>query len=79
VLLHDHLLRPAETALRKVQGVQAAERGLASDEPIELAGVSVAPKAVLLKLLKTLPEAKEKPISKRFRDVATEVRGTKNR
>ncbi len=63
----------SEPALRKLQFL--AELGLASTEPLDVGGVSVRPRDLLLELLKRLPQAKEKPVSKGYKDVATVVRG----
>lgn len=64
----------AEPALRKLQFL--SELGFASDEPIEVDGATVRPRAVLLKLLDRLPAAQEAPISKGFKAVVTEATGT---
>ncbi len=64
----------SEAALRKLHFL--AQLGLAGDDPVEVDGVSVRPRRMLLKLLRDLPQAHEKPKSKGFKDVATVVTGT---
>jgi saccharopine dehydrogenase-like NADP-dependent oxidoreductase len=66
----------SEAALRKLQLL--ANLGLASREPIEVNGVEVKPRDVLLAVLDRLPQTKEKPISKGYKDVVTEVKGQKD-
>lgn len=65
----------SEAALRKLQFL--AQLGLAGADPVTVGGVGVRPRDVLLTLLRELPQAKEKPISKGFKDIATEVKGTR--
>jgi len=66
----------SEMALRKLQFL--AEAGLADSGPIEVDGSTVRPRQVLLKLLEKVPQTSQKPVSKGFKDVATEVKGTKD-
>jgi saccharopine dehydrogenase-like NADP-dependent oxidoreductase len=66
----------AEPALRKLEFL--AQLGLASTEPVEVDGAQVRPRDVLLTLLKQLPETEEKPVSKGYKEVITEVKGTED-
>ena len=66
----------SEMALRKLQFL--AEAGLADAGPIEVDGSAVRPRQVLLKLLEKVPQTSQKPVSQGFKDVATEVKGTKD-
>jgi len=63
----------SEPALRKLQFL--AELGLASTEPVEVNGATVRPRALLMQLLRQLPQAHEKPISKGYKAVITEAEG----
>lgn len=63
----------SEAALRKLHFL--AQLGLAGTEPVAVEGGSVRPRDVLLELLRRMPQAKEKPKSKGFKDVATVVEG----
>jgi saccharopine dehydrogenase-like NADP-dependent oxidoreductase len=63
----------AEAALRKLQFL--AELGLAGTEPVEVDGVRVRPRALLMQLLRQLPQAHEKPVSKGYKAVITEAEG----
>ncbi len=64
-----------EKALRQLQFL--AELGLASADPVEVRGVKVKPRDVLLEVLKRAPQS-ERTKSLGFKDIVTEVRGTKN-
>ena len=64
----------SEAALRKMAFV--AQLGLAETERVTVDGGSVRPRDVLLAQLRKVPQAKEKPKSKGFKDVATVVEGT---
>jgi len=66
----------SEAALRKMQFL--AELGFASKEPLDVKGVCVAPRDVLITLLNQAPAAKTPPVNKGFKDVATQVAGTKD-
>lgn len=63
----------SEAALRKLQFL--AELGLASTEPIELDGVAVRPRDLLVKLLAELPQSETKPASGGYKAVVTEIAG----
>jgi saccharopine dehydrogenase-like NADP-dependent oxidoreductase len=63
----------SETALRRLQFL--TQVGLATHEPISVGGVEVRPRDVLLTLLSRMPQTREKPVSKGFKDVATEIKG----
>jgi saccharopine dehydrogenase-like NADP-dependent oxidoreductase len=63
----------SEAALRKLQFL--AELGLAGSEPVQVDGASVRPRSLLLELLRRLPQAQEKPISKGCKAVITEAEG----
>ncbi len=65
----------SEAALRKMQFL--AELGLASKELLEVKGVRVAPRDVLIALLNQSPAAHTPPVNKGYKDIATLVRGTK--
>lgn len=64
----------SEASLRRLQFL--AEVGLAGTGPIEIDGAAVRPRQVLLKLLEKVPQTSQRPVSKGFKDVATEVKGT---
>lgn len=64
----------SEAALRKMAFV--AQLGLAETERVTVDGGSVRPRDVLLAQLRKVPQAKEKPKSKGFKDVATVVAGS---
>ncbi len=64
----------SEKALRQLQFL--AQLGLAGTEPIEVRGVRVKPRDVLLEVLKRAPQV-ERTKSLGFKDIVTEVRGTK--
>ena len=64
----------SEAALRKMQFV--AQLGLAGTEPIDVGGVRVRPRDLLLALLRQSPQAKEKPQSQGYKDVATVAAGS---
>jgi lysine 6-dehydrogenase len=66
----------SEPALRKMQFL--AELGLADTEPLDVKGVQVAPRDVLTTLLNLAPAAKEPPVSKGYKDIATVVVGTQD-
>lgn len=66
----------SESALRKLQFL--AELGLASTEPVDVNGATVRPRRLLLQLLRQLPQAHEKPISKGYKAVITEAQGEAN-
>lgn len=66
----------SEAALRKMQFL--TELGLASKEPIEVKGVSVAPRDVLIALLNQAPAAKTPPVNLGYKDIATVVHGAKD-
>ncbi len=66
----------SEAALRKMQFL--AELGFASKEPLEVKGICVAPRDVLIALLNQFPAAKTPPVNKGFKDVVTQVGGTKD-
>lgn len=63
----------SEAAIRKMQFL--AELGFARKEPIEVKGVPVVPRDVLLTLLREAPAAQTPPVSKGFKDIATVVQG----
>ena len=64
----------SEKALRQLQFL--AELGLASTEPVEVRGAKVKPRDVLLEVLKRAPQT-ERTKSLGFKDIVTEVRGTR--
>jgi saccharopine dehydrogenase (NAD+, L-lysine-forming) len=64
----------SEKALRQLQFL--AQLGLAGTEPIEVRGARVKPRDVLLEVLKRAPQI-ERTKSLGFKDIVTEVRGTK--
>jgi saccharopine dehydrogenase-like NADP-dependent oxidoreductase len=64
----------AEPALRKLEFL--AQLGFAGAEPIKVGEVEVRPRDVLLTLLEKYPQAKEKPISRGYKDVVTVAKGT---
>jgi saccharopine dehydrogenase-like NADP-dependent oxidoreductase len=66
----------SEAVLRKMQFL--AELGFAGTEPIEVKGVKVKPRDVLLALLNQAPAAHEKPVNKGYKDIATVVKGTRD-
>jgi saccharopine dehydrogenase-like NADP-dependent oxidoreductase len=65
----------SEPALRKLQFL--AELGLGRTDFIEVKGSTVRPRDVLLKVLEESPQTKEKPVSKGYKDVVTEVKGSR--
>ncbi len=66
----------AEPALRKLQFL--AELGFARRDPIEVGGVQVAPREVLIALLRQSPAAQLPPKTLGFKDVVTVVDGGSN-
>jgi saccharopine dehydrogenase-like NADP-dependent oxidoreductase len=64
----------SEAVLRKMAFV--AQLGLAETEPVTVDGGTVRPRDVLLAQLRKMPQTKEKPKSKGFKDVATVVEGS---
>jgi lysine 6-dehydrogenase len=66
----------SEPALRKMQFL--AELGFASTEPLEVKGVEVAPRDVLIALLNQSPSAHTPPVNKGYKDIATVVSGSKD-
>jgi saccharopine dehydrogenase-like NADP-dependent oxidoreductase len=66
----------SEAALRKMAFV--AQLGLAETERVTVDGGSVRPRDVLLAQLRKVPQTKEKPKSKGFKDVATVVEGSQD-
>lgn len=66
----------SEPVLRKMQFL--AELGLTSKEPLEVKGVEVAPRDVLIALLNQAPAAHEAPVNKGYKDIATVVEGTQD-
>ncbi len=64
----------SEPVLRKMQFL--TELGLADKEPLEVKGVKVAPRDVLIALLDRSPAAKTPPVNKGYKDIATVVSGT---
>jgi saccharopine dehydrogenase-like NADP-dependent oxidoreductase len=66
----------SEAVLRKMQFL--CELGLASKEPIEVKGATVAPRDVLIALLNKAPAAKTPPVNLGYKDIATVVTGTKD-
>jgi lysine 6-dehydrogenase len=66
----------SEAALRKMQFL--TQIGLASKESIEVKGVKVAPRDVLITLLNQAPQAKTPPVNKGYKDIATVAVGTKD-
>jgi saccharopine dehydrogenase-like NADP-dependent oxidoreductase len=64
----------SEKALRQLQFL--AQLGLAGTEPIPVRGVPVKPRDVLVEVLKRAPQS-ERTRSLGFKDIVTEVRGTK--
>ncbi len=64
----------SEKALRQLQFL--AQLGFASTEPIEVRGVRVKPRDVLVEVLKRAPQT-ERTKSLGFKDIVTEVRGTR--
>jgi saccharopine dehydrogenase (NAD+, L-lysine-forming) len=65
----------SEKALRQLQFL--ASLGLASTEPIEVRGARVRPRDVLVEVMKRAPQI-ERTKSLGFKDIVTEVRGTKS-
>lgn len=63
----------SEAALRKMQFL--AELGFARREKIEVDGVRVSPRAVLVAVLKESPAAQIPPRNLGFKDIATEAQG----
>lgn len=66
----------SEPVLRKMQFL--TEIGLADTDLIEVKGVKVAPRDVLIALLKQAPATHEPPVSKGYKDIATVADGTQN-
>ena len=66
----------SEAALRKMKFL--ADLGFASKEKIDVKGVQVAPRDVLITLLNQSPDAHKPPINKGFKDVAAVLEGTKD-
>lgn len=66
----------SEPALRKMQFL--AEIGLADTGPLNVKGVEIAPRDVLITLLNQAPAAHEPPVSKGYKDIATVVEGTQD-
>jgi saccharopine dehydrogenase-like NADP-dependent oxidoreductase len=66
----------SEASLRRLQFL--ADVGLAGTGPIDIDGAAVRPRQVLLKLLERVPQTSVKPVSKGFKDVVTEVKGTQD-
>jgi len=64
----------SEKALRQLQFL--AEIGMASNDPIEVRGAKVRPRDVLVEVLKRAPQIERKG-SLGFKDIVTEVRGTR--
>lgn len=64
----------SEAALRKMQFL--TELGLADKKPLDIKGVSVAPRDVLIALLNKAPAAKTPPVNLGYKDIATVVTGT---
>jgi len=64
----------SEKALRQLQFL--AQIGMASGEPIEVRGMKVRPRDVLVEVLKRAPQTERKG-SLGFKDIVTEVKGTK--
>lgn len=64
----------SEKALRQLQFL--AQIGLASAEPVEVRGARVKPRDVLVEVLKRAPQTERKG-SLGFKDIVTEVRGTR--
>src|SRR6266850_5752894 len=64
----------SEKALRQLQFL--AEIGLASAEPVTVRGAQVKPREVLVEVLKRAPQVERKG-SLGFKDIVTEVRGTR--
>jgi saccharopine dehydrogenase-like NADP-dependent oxidoreductase len=65
----------SEAALRKMAFV--AQLGLAETERVTVDGGTVRPRDVLLAQLRKVPQTKEKPKSKGYKDVATVVAGSR--
>ena len=65
----------SEKALRQLQFL--AQIGLASGEPLDVRGVKVKPRDVLIEVLKRAPQVERKG-SLGFKDIVTEVRGTRS-
>jgi saccharopine dehydrogenase (NAD+, L-lysine-forming) len=64
----------SEKALRQLQFL--ASLGLASTEPVQVRGVAVRPRDVLVEVMKRAPQI-ERAGSLGFKDIVTEVRGTR--
>jgi saccharopine dehydrogenase-like NADP-dependent oxidoreductase len=64
----------SEAALRKMQFL--SEIGFAAREPLNVKGVEVAPRDVLIALLNQAPAAHIPPVNKGYKDIATIVEGT---
>ncbi len=66
----------AESAFRKLQFL--IEIGMADTEPVEVKGVKVRPRDVLVAVLRRSPETHKKPKSLGFKDIATVAEGRKD-
>ena len=66
----------AESAFRKLQFL--IEIGMADTEPVEVKGVKVRPRDVLVAVLRRSPETHKKPKSLGFKDIATVAEGEKD-
>jgi saccharopine dehydrogenase-like NADP-dependent oxidoreductase len=66
----------SEAALRKMQFL--SEIGLAGTEPLDVKGVEVRPRDVLITLLNQTPAAHVPPVNKGYKDIATIVEGTQD-
>ena len=64
----------SEAAGRKLEFL--VRLGLASADPVKVAGEAVSPRSVLLELLKQKSQSAAEPAARLFRDVVTEARGT---
>jgi saccharopine dehydrogenase (NAD+, L-lysine-forming) len=64
----------SEKALRQLQFL--AQLGLASNDPVQVRGAAVRPRDVLVEVLKRAPQVERKG-SLGFKDIVTEVRGTR--
>lgn len=63
----------SEAALRKIQFL--VELGLASTEPMEVAGMELRPRDLLLKLLEQLPQPERETPPQGYKAVVTEITG----
>jgi saccharopine dehydrogenase-like NADP-dependent oxidoreductase len=66
----------SEAALRKMQFL--SEIGLAGTEPLNVKGVEVKPRDVLITLLNQAPAAHVPPVNKGYKDIATIAEGTQD-